>query len=250
MTRPLFLAELADPLPAAGSVLRLDGDEGRHAAVVRRIGPGEAVMVGDGGGRGVGCTVVSAGKQGLDLKVTEHLSAPAARPRVVAVQALAKGDRSDLAIEMLTEVGVDEVVPWQASRSIVRWQGERGEKSLGKWRATVREAAKQSRRLRTPEVSGLASTKQLAARMAGADLVLVLHEDATGSLADVALPAQGEVMVVVGPEGGISADELAAFTAAGARPVLVSDGVLRTSTAGAVAAAWIRLAGPAPGVGR
>lgn len=254
MTRPLFLAALPRPLPPVGSELRLDGDEGRHAAVVRRIRAGEELMVGDGAGRGVGVRVVAADKQGLDLEVTEHLAAAAPGLRVVAVQALAKGERSDLAIEMLTEIGVDEIVPWQASRSIVRWQGERGEKSLAKWRATVREAAKQSRRLRTPEVSGLVSTKQLASRLAAADLALVLHEDATDSLAEVRLPAAGEVMLVVGPEGGISADELAAFTQAGARTALISDGVLRTSTAGAAAASWIRLneqgrVSPAPSPG-
>ncbi|GAB3702194.1 16S rRNA (uracil(1498)-N(3))-methyltransferase [Mariniluteicoccus flavus] len=242
MTRPLFLLpDLASPLPTVGSVVRLGGDEGRHAAVVRRLQPGEELVVGDGSGRGVGARVVGADKQGLDLEVTEVLPESVAGLRIVAVQALAKGDRSDLAIEMLTEVGVSEIVPWQASRSIVRWQGERGEKSLGKWRATVREAAKQSRRLRTPEVSALVSTKQLAARMADVDLVLVLHESADRSLAEVEVPEAGEVMVVVGPEGGISDDELAAFAAAGARAVLVSDGVLRTSTAGAVATAHLRL---------
>ncbi|GAB3623890.1 16S rRNA (uracil(1498)-N(3))-methyltransferase [Mariniluteicoccus endophyticus] len=241
MTRPLFLAPLPDPLPTVGSAFRLDGDEGRHAAVVRRITAGEELVVGDGAGRGVGVRVVAADKQGLDLEVTEHVGAPEPGVRVVAVQALAKGDRSDLAIEMLTEVGADEVVPWQANRSIVRWQGERGEKSLNKWRATVREAAKQSRRLRTPEVSVMVTTRQLAARMRETALVLVLHEEANATLADVDLPAEGEVMLVVGPEGGIAPEELEAFVASGARTVLVNDGVLRTSTAGAVAVGWVRL---------
>lgn len=241
MTRPLFLADLPDPLPAVGASLRLDGDEGRHAAVVRRIGPGEELMIGDGTGRGVGVRVLAADKQGLDVAVTEHLVEPARAPRIVAVQALAKGDRSDLAIEMLTEVGVDEIIPWQAGRSIVRWQGERGEKSLNKWRSTVREAAKQSRRLRTPEVSTWLSSKQLAQRLAQADVAIVLHEDATAPLSGELLDDERELILVIGPEGGISPEELELFTAAGATLALVSDGVLRTSTAGAVAVAHLRM---------
>lgn len=242
MTAPLFLVDdLADPLPAPGAVLELAGDEGRHAAVVRRIGPGETVLVGDGRGRGVRATVVSASKAGLQLEVVETLSAGAPAVRLVAVQALAKGDRSELAVEMLTEVGVAEIWPWQASRSIVRWSAERGDKALARWRSTAREATKQSRRLRLPAVRPVLSTAQVAAALADVELALVLHEDATTPLREVALPAAGTVALVVGPEGGISAEELERFVAAGARPVSVSDGVLRTSTAGVVAAAGLLL---------
>ncbi|MGI3783868.1 MAG: 16S rRNA (uracil(1498)-N(3))-methyltransferase, partial [Janthinobacterium lividum] len=152
-------------------------------------------------------------------------------------QALAKGDRGELAVEMLTEVGVAEVVPWQASRSVARWSADRVDRGLGRWRSTAREAAKQSRRLRVPAVSDPVGTRALAARLGTADLALVLHEDATDPIAAVALPAAGEVVVVVGPEGGISPEELAAFDAAGARTVRVGDHVLRTSTAGVVALA-------------
>lgn len=241
MTRPLFLADLPEPLPAVDSTLRLDGPEGRHAAVVRRIAPGEQVMLASGDGRGVGCEVVAADKQGLELKVLEQLVDARSGPRFVAVQALAKGDRSDLAVEMLTEVGVDEIWAWQSARAIVKWVGERGAKSLAKWQATAREAAKQSRRLRVPVVEGPVSTKQLAQRVAGSALTLVLHEDATGSLATVELPTSGEVLFVIGPEGGITDDELTALVDAGARAVTISDGVLRTSTAGAVAIGALRL---------
>ncbi|WP_375426042.1 16S rRNA (uracil(1498)-N(3))-methyltransferase [uncultured Friedmanniella sp.] len=242
MTAPLFLAEdLADPLPSRGAPLTLGGDEGRHAAVVRRIGPGESVLVSDGRGRGVRATVLSADKTGLQLEVVETLAAPEPAVRVVAVQALAKGDRSELAVEMLTEVGVAEIWPWQASRSIVRWSAERGDKALARWRSTAREATKQSRRLRLPDVRPVLSTAELAAALAGLDLALVLHEDATTPLREVALPEAGTVALVVGPEGGISAEELERFDAAGAHPVTVSDGVLRTSTAGVVAVAGLLL---------
>jgi 16S rRNA (uracil1498-N3)-methyltransferase len=242
VTAPLFLdADLADPLPAPGTELVLGGDEGRHAAVVRRIAPGETVLVSDGRGRGVRATVLEASKSGLRLEVVEQLFAAEPALRVVAVQALAKGDRSELAVEMLTEVGVSEIWPWQASRSIVRWSGERAEKSLGRWRSTAREATKQSRRLRAPEVQAVRSTAELCAALAGVDLALVLHEEASTSLRDVRLPERGTVAVVVGPEGGIASEELERFAAAGAEPVLVSDAVLRTSTAGVVAVAGLLL---------
>lgn len=240
MTDPLFLVEdlwVGAELPGLGDEVFVGGREGHHAAVVRRLQPGESVVVGDGRGSGVRGEVVEATNAGLRVRVAERLSTPEPTVRMVAVQALAKGDRSELAVEMLTEVGASEIVPWQASRSVVRWSGERGEKSLARWVATVREAAKQSRRLSVPQVAPVVSTRQLAARLAGADLALVLHEDAQDPIAAVALPEAGELVVVVGPEGGISAEELAVFVDAGARPVRAGDHVLRTSTAGVVALA-------------
>ena len=160
---------------------------------------------------------------------------------MVAAQALAKGDRSELAVEMMTEMGISEIIPWQASRSIVRWSEERAVRSLTRWRSTVREAAKQSRRLNVPQVSEPVTTRQLAQRVANADLALLLHGEADESIAEVDLPAAGTVLIIIGPEGGISADELGELTRAGARPVTISDGVLRTSTAGVVALAALKL---------
>ena len=241
MTAPLFLAELADPLPQPGTELTLGGDEGRHAAVVRRIGVGETVLVADGRGRGVRAVVRGVDKSGLRLEVVATLTAPEPPLRMAAVQALAKGDRAELAVEMLTEVGVSEIWPWQASRSIVRWSAERGDKALQRWRSTAREATKQSRRLRVPQVRPVLSTAELCTALPGVELALVLHEEATTELREVPLPAAGTVLVVVGPEGGIAPEELDRFTAAGALPVRLSDGVLRTSTAGVVAVAGLLL---------
>ena len=239
MSAPLFLADLPAELPAVGAGWRLDGPEGRHAAVVRRIGPGETIVVADGAGRGLRCTVTGADKTGLDLEVLKRVTAPERPRRVVVAQALAKGDRAELAVEMLTELGVDEIIPWPSARSVVRWQGERGQKSLARWRSAAREAAKQSRRLRVPAVSDPHSSRQLTTRAAAADLTLVLHEDAVEPLTAVDVPAAGEILLVVGPEGGITADELAALQQAGGRLVVSSDGVLRTSTAGAAAVAQL-----------
>lgn len=242
MTDPLFLVDtLADPLPVVGSSVDLTGEEGRHAVVVRRLRVGESLMLADGRGHAVRGEVSAVAKASLTLTVTGHLHSPPTAVTYVAVQALAKGDRSELALEMLTEMGVHEIVPWQSSRSIVRWSAERGDKSLARWRSTVREATKQSRRLRIPTVSEPLTTKALAARIAETDLALVLHEDAVETLAGVSVPTAGTVLLVIGPEGGISPDELAAFAAAGARTVVISDGVLRTSTAGVVALAGLLL---------
>jgi 16S rRNA (uracil1498-N3)-methyltransferase len=243
VTLPLFLADLADPLPAVGSVVRLEGSEGRHASVVRRLRPGEEILLADGVGRGVRCLTKAADKQGLDLEVLEQLTMPEPAVRIIAVQGLAKGDRGELAVEMMTEVGVDEIRPWQAARSIVKWQGERGEKSRAKWQATAREAAKQSRRFRVPLVGDTVSTRALARLLGEVDLALVLHEDGTQSLAEIELPASGTVVLVIGPEGGIGPEELALLVEAGARVVTLGEGVLRTSTAGVVAVGHLRLRG-------
>lgn len=224
MSLALFLV----PSLPAGDQVRLDGPEGRHAADVARLRAGERLLLSDGAGTVATCSVVAADRGALDLRVLDRVVVPPPSPRLVVVQALPKGDRAELAVQAMTEVGVDEIVPWPASRSIVRWQGDRGTKALDRWRATAREAAKQSRRAYLPVVSEPVSTTGLAPRLAGA---LVLHEEATVPLASVELP-ESEVVLVVGPEGGIAPEELDGFTAAGATPVRLGPTVLRTSTAG------------------
>jgi 16S rRNA (uracil1498-N3)-methyltransferase len=240
VTDPVFLTDRLGE-PNIGDSVALGGEEGRHAAVVRRIRSGETIVVSDGLGRGVRGRVLSVDRSGLVVEVTELRRAPAAPVRYVAVQALAKGDRAELAVEMLTELGVDEVVPWQASRSVVRWSADRSDKALARWTSTAREATKQSRRLRVPSVSPVVSLSELCARVVAARLALALHEDTSEPISAIQLPASGEVMVIVGPEGGIAADELAQLRSAGAQVVSLGDGVLRTSTAGVVALAALKL---------
>ena len=232
MSNPVFLA---DDLTA--DRVALVGPEGRHAAVVRRLRVGEAVDLVDGRGTRASCVIVAVAKDGITCAVQQRTTEPPPTQRIVLVQALAKGDRGELAVELATEVGVDLVVPWSASRCVVKWEGERGDKALTRWRSTAREAAKQSRRAHHPEVAALASTAEVVARLAGAALGLVLHESAALALTGITVPTAGDVVLVVGPEGGISEGERASFAAA--TVVRLGPSVLRTSTAGAVAAAVV-----------
>ena len=238
MTAPIFVVEHLDA-GAAGRYV-LDGPEGRHAVSVKRLRAGEDVVLTDGAGRWARCVVVDTeGKDRLVVRMDSVAEEPAESPRITVVQALPKGDRGELAVETMTETGVDAVVPWAASRCITQWKGERGQKALAKWRATAREAGKQSRRTRFPEVADAASTKQVAALLAEADFAAVLHEEGSEPLATAELPATGHIVLVVGPEGGVSPDELALFAQAGAAPYRLGRSVLRTSTAGTAASALL-----------
>jgi len=230
---PVFFAE---QLPCEGGETTLEGPEGRHAATVRRLRAGEGLVLTDGCGGSAVCEVLDAGRDRLRLKVLRRDSEPAPVMRVTLAQALVKGPRGELAVELATEAGVDAILPWRADRCVACWDdGPRGAKALSRWRQSAREAAKQSRREWFPEVAEPVDTAALGQRCAAAAGCLVLHESAAQPLPMVALPAAGELLVVVGPEGGITDFELATFTAAGGRPVRLGRGVLRSSSAGAVA---------------
>lgn len=233
MSAPVFLAE-----NVSTDRLVLTGPEGHHAAGVHRLQVGEAADLVDGRGARASCVVVAVGRDTVELEVLRRITEPLATPRLVLVQALAKGDRGELAVELATEVGVDEVLPWCAERCVVRWEGDRGERALARWRSTARAAAKQSRRSWVPEIAAAQTTRQVADRLQGA-FALVLHESATSPLSAVQLPTDGAVILVVGPEGGLTENEVQAFEAAGAVTVRLGQSVLRTSTAGAAAAAVV-----------
>ena len=236
MTVPVFLVERARLVDTAR--VRLDGAEGRHAATVRRLQPGERIDLTDGAGFVAECRVAVAERNALDLDVIACRVHSAPQPRLTVVQALPKGERGELAVELLTEVGVDAIVPWSAARCVTVWRAERAVKSLARWRSTAGEAAKQARRVWLPDVTELADSAQVAARLKTATLGLLLHESGNRPIASLApLPVSGDVVLVVGPEGGITDAELALFTASGARPCRLGPTVLRTSTAGVAAAA-------------
>ncbi|MGW4461466.1 16S rRNA (uracil(1498)-N(3))-methyltransferase [Micromonospora sp. NPDC004704] len=235
MSVPLFLVEA---LPA-GESFTLGGAEGHHAATVQRLRVGEELLLADGKGGTAAASVTAVGRGTLELRVSSFAYADAPDPRLVVVQGIAKGDRGELAVQAMTEVGVDEIVPWAASRSVVQWRGERGGRAREKWVATAREAAKQARRPWLPVVAGAPdeSTGRVVDRITGAAAGFVLHEEATVGLSAVDLPSTGEIVLVVGPEGGITPAEVAAFESAGARAVRLGPAVLRTSTAGVAALA-------------
>lgn len=255
LTPPVFVC---DPAQLADEKIVLRGAEGRHAATVRRLAAGERVDVTDGAGLMAECVVTAARPGELELAVLARRTDPEPLCRVVVAQAILKGDRGERAVELMTEVGVDAIVPWAAERCIARWRPDREDRALSRWRSVAIQAAKQARRSRFPVVSTQARTAELADRVAGATIALLLDPAAPDSLDDLlprsggdavpdsagATPAdavplvpRGEIVLIIGPEGGISPAEFAALTVAGAVPARLGPSVLRGSTAGAVAGA-------------
>ncbi|BDB41677.1 MULTISPECIES: 16S rRNA (uracil(1498)-N(3))-methyltransferase [Mycobacterium] len=228
-----------DALPDAGALVEVAGDEGFHAATVRRIRPGEELVLGDGAGALARCVVEQAGRDGLAARVQQRWTVAPVVPAVTVAQALPKSERSELAVELATEAGADAFLAWQAARCVANWEGARADKGLRRWRAVARSAARQSRRAYIPPVDGVVSTKALTARVrdqvAAGGMVFALHESAVEPLANFAGAQADSVWLVVGPEGGIAPEEIAALTEAGAVAVRLGPTVLRTSTAAAVA---------------
>ena len=242
MSNPVFFTPagaLDGTVP--GSVFVLDGAEARHAVTVKRLAVGEQVDLADGAGKRITGTVTDAAPAELTVECTSVSVEPPPDVRLVLVQALAKGDRDELAIETATELGIDAVIPWQSERSIVRWKGDRAAKAHGKWQSTVAAAAKQARRAWIPEVRPAVDTQALAKAVAEASLAVILHEDAVTPLRRVLgkwsgerqeAAGTGEILLIVGPEGGISPREVTRLCSAGAVTALLGPHVLRSSTAG------------------
>lgn len=239
MSPPLFWV---DKIPPAGSDITVDGAEGRHAVTVTRLRVGETILVGDGRGTLAHCEVGEVrGKDTLIARAHTVSVAEPSRPRVTVVQALPKSERSELAVDLATEAGADRIIPWQAARCVARWtgKGDRAEKGIAKWAAAATAAAKQSRRSWIPEIGGLASTTDVRAECAAVlergGVVAVLHEHGATPIRDLNLADATEIVLVIGPEGGLDDHEVADLTALGATSVILGPEVLRTSTAAAVA---------------
>lgn len=227
-----------DEIPEPGGVAVLDGPEGRHAATVRRIRVGEAISLSDGRGLLAETEVVAAQKNQLELLVRDRGRAAPAAPAVTVMQALPKSERSELAVELMTEAGADVIVPWQAARCVSNWEAK-ADKGVAKWRAAARGAARQSRRAYIPEVTALHRTPEVvdavrAAKAQGA-VVAALHESGTGTFTGLPWHSAPAITLIVGPEGGLDDAELTALAAAGADVVRLGPTVLRTSTAATVA---------------
>jgi len=240
MVEPLFQKDnLKDA--AVGAVVELSGSEAKHAITVRRMKVGEAIQLSDGSGLRVKGAIEEISGNSLIVLVSEVITEALPQRQLFLVQALAKGDRDELAIQAATELGITAVIPWQAARSISRWDGAKQAKGQERWQLIVNEASKQSLRAHNPKVQGIVDTKGLIKALVDFDLVLVLEISASNLLSSLELPAQGKIALVVGPEGGIDASELELFVASGAELISLGANVLRTSTAGMAAVAAITL---------
>jgi 16S rRNA (uracil1498-N3)-methyltransferase len=233
-------------VPAVGEQVVLDGAEGRHAGNALRVRPGESIRVGDGRGAVADCVVTTTSPGIVEAEVVTRSDVPRPNPEVTIVQALPKSERSELAVELATEAGADRIIPWQSERCVSRWTGAKVDKGRAKWANAARAAAKQSRRAFEPEIGGLVDSAALARLVAeetaAGARVLILHEDGAVPFAEaVTAPIPGvdgrraRVVVVVGPEGGVSDAEIDSLCSVGARAVVLGPEVLRTSTAAAVA---------------
>lgn len=237
MVLPLFSIP-ADTRLSEGDSFCLEGSEGKHAATVRRMRTGEGIQLTNGLGlRAIG-TVGEVSANSLFVNIESVSVEEVPELKVTLVQALAKGDRDELAVQAATELGAIKVIPWQAARSVSRWEGDKAEKSRLRWQLIANEAAKQSLRVWNPEVLPAVSTKKLIAELNGYDRVLVLEPTGSRSLAGFR-QLSGNVAVIVGPEGGIDGSELEQFSGAGFDLVRLGTGVLRTSTAGLAAIAFL-----------
>ncbi|WP_416429658.1 16S rRNA (uracil(1498)-N(3))-methyltransferase [Paenarthrobacter nicotinovorans] len=242
MSNPVFFTPAGSLSHVApGTDFVLEGLEARHAVTVKRLAVGESVDIADGAGARLTGVVAEAAPGALTVTATDIVFEAQPDVRLVLVQALAKGDRDELAIETATELGIDAVIPWQSERSIVRWKAERAAKAHAKWESVVTAAAKQARRAWVPPIRPIVDSSGLVKAVAEADLAVILHEDAKNPLREVLerLDVNGaspsEVLLIVGPEGGISPREVTRLSDAGAVTALLGHHVLRSSTAGPAA---------------
>lgn len=234
----LYLNPELEPADAeVGARVSVTGDEARHAVTVARVRVGERIAIGDGSGFLVWGAVVAASAAELAIEVDEVRHDPEPEPPIWLAQALAKGDRDELAVQAATELGAAGVIPWAAERSVSRWEGAKAAKGRERWGSIVREASKQAIRSRVPEVAEVASTQQLAARPGALFVLDPLGDVALTEVALDSAAAQQRMTLVVGPEGGIAPREFETLAAAGARRVRLGAEVLRTSTAGPAALA-------------
>ena len=151
------------------------------------------------------------------------------------VQAILKNDANKEAVDFLTQVGADEIIPWQSQHCI----GKFDDKSLRKWQSAARESSRQSRRVRIPVISDAYSTESMISKIKGLQNIFVLHESADNRLSQIEINQEANVILIVGPEGGLSEIEINAFVTAGAKIVRLGESVLRAANAGAAAASVV-----------
>ncbi|MEY3705303.1 MAG: hypothetical protein RLY29_675 [Actinomycetota bacterium] len=231
----LFIVE---NIPDRGDVV-IEGEEAHHAASVSRVKIGDRIAVTNGMGRRAEVEVIDVNKRNVAARILDVIDEPRSSTVLTVVQALTKGDRARETIELLTEGGVDLIIPWSASRSIGQWREEKD--ALGKWRAWAREATKQSRRSWIPQILDLHSTAAIKERISESELSLMFHEVGAERLS-IALKdvKPREITLIIGPEGGISEEEASAFSGAGARSVVMGKPIFRSAHAGVAALAAVQ----------
>lgn len=222
-----------------GSTQELSGDEGHHAVAVMRLAVGEQIKIADGSGNWVSGTITEVGKKNLKIDIAQRGSSQAGKPELVVVQAVTKSDRTKEMLELLTVGGADQIIPWQAERCISKWQSD----SASKWLLLIKEAAKQARRVKLPVLSEEVTSNQLVKLFKATDKVIILHEDASTGISQINLLKDAErIILIIGPEGGISDSEISQLESAGAVSARMGDLVLRSAHAGFAALSAIQAA--------
>jgi 16S rRNA (uracil1498-N3)-methyltransferase len=222
---------------SSGSTQELSGDEGHHAVKVMRLQIGEQIKIADNLGNWVSGAITEVGKKSLKINVSERGNAEHLKPELILVQAVTKSDRTKEMLELLTVAGADQIIPWQAQRCISKWKSD----STDKWLTTIKESAKQARRVKLPVLSDAVTTNQLVKLFQAEDQIIVLHESAQLNLSQFNFVERTKrIFIVIGPEGGISEDEIAQLTSANAVVVRMGENVLRSAHAGFAALSGIQ----------
>lgn len=222
---------------SAGATQELSGDEAHHAVSVMRLTVGEKIKIADGSGNWVSGTITEVGKKNLKIEIADRGRIDSVKPELIVVQAVTKSDRTKELLELLTVAGADQIIPWQAERCISKWQDD----SAAKWQVSIKEAAKQARRVKLPALSDAVSTNQLVKLFNTKDKAIILHESATNKISEINLSNEMErIFIVIGPEGGITDAEITQLASVGAVTARMGDLVLRSAHAGFAALAAIQ----------
>ena len=207
----------------------LENEEAHHAIKVLRLNTGEIIKISDGVGNWVSGPIVEIAKKELFISITERGEIQAAKPELVLVQAITKSDRNKEMLELAVEAGVDRIIPWQSERSISKWQSD----SEQKWQVGIKQSCKQARQVKLPQLMQVMSTTEVIKSISEGGFGIVFHEEASTKFSDLTIPnSQSSVYLVIGPEGGISEQELLSFQNIGSKVVRLGDTVLRSAHAG------------------
>jgi 16S rRNA (uracil1498-N3)-methyltransferase len=222
---------------SSGTTQELSGDEGHHAVKVIRLQIGEQIKIADNLGNWVSGAITEVGKKSLKINVSERGNAEHLKPELILVQAVTKSDRTKEMLELLTVAGADQIIPWQAQRCISKWKSD----STDKWLTTIKESAKQARRVKLPVLSDAVTTNQLVKLFQAEDQIIVLHESAQLNISQFKfVENKKRIFIIIGPEGGISEDEIAQLTSANAVVIRMGENVLRSAHAGFAALSGIQ----------